>query len=96
MQRLLAFLLIGLLTGTTSIIGLGVPAAEACTIECIALGRAAFAVFNQQLVGALVVPRVAYGPAYCPGYYYPPVYHGARHAGGRRVTAQRAVTAARA
>jgi hypothetical protein len=56
MQRLLAFLLIGLLTGTTSIIGLGVPAAEACTIECIALGRAAFAVFNQQLVGARSCP----------------------------------------
>jgi hypothetical protein len=76
MRRLLAVVLVGVLTVTTSIIGLGAPAAEACTIECVALGLAAFAVFNQ-LVGALVVPRVAYGPAYYPAYYYPPVYYGA-------------------
>lgn len=80
MRRLLALVLVGVLTVTMSIMGLGVPAAEACTIECVALGLAAFAVFNQ-LVGALVVPRVAYGPAYYPGYYYPgyyypPVYYG--------------------
>ena len=75
MRRLLALVLVGVLTVTMSIMGLGVPAAEACTIECVALGLAAFAVFNQ-LVGALIVPRVAYAPAYYPGYYYPPVYYG--------------------
>jgi hypothetical protein len=76
MQRLLALVVVGALTMTVSIMGLGVPAAEACTIECIALGLAAFAVFNQ-LVGVLTVPRVAYGPPYYPGYYYPPGYYGA-------------------
>ena len=50
MRRLLALVLVGVLTVTMSIMALGVPAAEACTIECVALGLAAFAVFNQTRV----------------------------------------------
>jgi hypothetical protein len=42
-----AVVLVGVLTVSMSIMSLGVPAAEACTIECVALGLAAFAVFNQ-------------------------------------------------
>jgi hypothetical protein len=43
------------------------PAAQAC-VECVALGLASFAVFNQ-LVWALSAPRVVYAP---PAYYFPP------------------------
>jgi hypothetical protein len=47
------------------------PAAEAC-LECVALGLASFAVFNQ-LVWALSAPRVVHAP---PAYYYaPPAYY---------------------
>jgi hypothetical protein len=78
-MRVLAGALIVLL-----LVAVMAPAVDAC-LECIALGLASFAVFNQ-LVWALSAPWVAYAPpAYSyapPAYYYyslypyaPPVYY---------------------
>jgi hypothetical protein len=65
-MRVLAATLVVLLLVT----GLA-PAAHAC-VECVALGLASFAVFNQ-LVWALSAPRVVYAP---PAYYHaPPAYY---------------------
>ncbi len=75
------------------ILAAAAPPAEAC-LECVALGLAAFAVFNQ-LVWAASAPRVVYtAPAYyAPAYsvqygwpyapvYGPAPYHPASYAAG--------------
>jgi hypothetical protein len=64
MRRAAAVILVVVLT-----LGVVAPPAQAC-VECVALGLAAFAVFNQ-FVWALTVPRVVYP---VPGYYAPTYY----------------------
>jgi hypothetical protein len=67
-RRGIAAILIAIL-----ILAVAAPPAEAC-LECVALGLAAFAVFNQ-IVWAASAPRVVYSaPAYsvAPGWSYAP------------------------